>query len=139
MSRTDFFNEPDDAREEFEGLYKKEAYDIITCCFEVHNQLGKGFSEVVYKDALAVELKLNQIPFDRERRFDVIYKGHLLPRHYNCDFLVMDKIVLEIKAQIMLTEADTGQLLNYLKVSERRLGLLINFGENRLKFKRVIL
>lgn len=122
-----------------ELLYKDEVYSIISCCFEVHKELGKGFSEVLYKDALSLEFGLNEIPFEREKQFDVHYKHFVLPRKYNCDFIVDNKIILEVKSQVSLIEANSGQLLNYLAVSKKRLGLLVNFGESSLKFKRVIL
>ncbi len=122
-----------------EMLFKEEAYQIIKCCFEVHKEPGKGFTEVVYKDALCIEFDLNNIPFTREKLFDISYKNFILPRKYRCDFLVFDKIILEVKAQTCLTASNAGQLLNYLTVTKRRLGLLVNFGESSLKFKRVIL
>jgi GxxExxY protein len=120
-------------------LYKDEVYSIISCCFEVHNELGKGFSEILYKDALSLEFGLNEIPFEREKQFDVQYKHFVLPRKYICDFIVDNKIILEVKSQTSLAEANSGQLLNYLAISKKRLGLLVNFGESSLKFKRVIL
>ena len=120
-------------------IYKKESYDIISCCLEVHNELVPGFSEIIYKDALSIELELNDIPYSREKSFIVNYKTFKLKRQYNCDFIAFDKIILEIKAQKFLTEEDKGQLSNYLSASGCALGLLINFGEPSLKFKRVIL
>jgi len=120
-------------------IYKQDSYDIISCCLAVHNELGPGFSEVVYKDALSIELEINNIPYSREKSFTVNYKTFKLKRQYNCDFIAFDKIILEIKAQKLLTEEDKGQLSNYLAASGCALGLLINFGEPSLKFKRVIL
>ena len=120
-------------------LYKREVFAIIGRCFEVHNELGPGFSEAVYKDALAFEFKDQGIPFEREKPFDITYKGKKLPRKYLCDFIVDESIIIEVKAQATLIEANSAQLLNYLAASKCRLGLLINFGEKSLKFKRYIL
>lgn len=120
-------------------IYKDEAYKIIGICMEVHNQLGKGFNEVVYADALEIELMDNGIPYSRERKFGIIYKGNLLPHKYKADFIIDDKIVLELKAINCLTSAHVKQTLNYLAVSKLKLGLLINFGEDSLKYKRIVL
>lgn len=120
-------------------IYKDEAYAIIGCCMEVHKILGKGFNEIVYKDALEIEFKLNTIPFERERKFELLYKSYQLPRHYIADFVVYDKIILEAKSIESLSSSNIKQTLNYLAASKMRLGLLVNFGEDSLKYKRVIL
>jgi len=119
-------------------LFKDECYKIIGLCMKVHSVLGKGFKEIVYKDALEVEFRKNQITFERERQFKIIYEGEELKRKFNADFLVYNSIVLEIKAQYMMPSGTFRQTLNYLKASEIRLGIMINFGEDRLKFQRVI-
>ncbi|MFA6597366.1 MAG: GxxExxY protein [Ignavibacteriaceae bacterium] len=120
-------------------MYRKEAYAIIGCCMEVHKVLGKGFSEIVYKDALQLELISHNISFEREREFDITYKEQLLPHKYFADFVVENKIILEVKAIEILTDAHVKQTLNYLAASKCRLGLLVNFGEDSLKYKRVVL
>jgi GxxExxY protein len=120
-------------------IYKEDAYKIIGICMEVHNELGKGFNEVVYGDALEIEFIDNNISYSRERKFNINYKGNLLPHKYKADFIIDDKIILEIKAISGLTLAHTKQTLNYLAVSSLKLGLLINFGEDSLKYKRIIL
>ena len=122
-----------------EILYKEEAYKIIGCCLEVHNELGPGFLEVVYKDALEIEFQLNKIPYTREKIFDVLYKGRTLIRKYNADFVVYDKIILEVKAYKRLSDENMSQTLNYLKASKLRLGLLANFGETSFNSRRVVL
>jgi len=122
-----------------ELLYKDEAYTIVGCCMEVHKILGKGFNEVVYKDALEIEFKLNNIPFEREKKFELTYKNFQLPRQYNADFVIYDKIILEAKAIESLSNSNIKQTLNYLAASKMKLGLLVNFGEDSLKYKRVIL
>lgn len=114
-------------------------YKIIGCCFEVHNELGKGFSEVVYKDALEYEFKEKNIPYGREKKFEIKYKDIVLPHYYIADFIVENNIVLEVKAQQTLVSENTKQVLNYLAASNGEVGLLINFGESSLKYKRIVL
>lgn len=120
-------------------IYKEEAYKIIGICMEVHNQLGKGFNEVVYADALEIELMDNNIIYSREKKYGIVYKGNLLPHKYKADFIINDKIILELKAIECLNSAHIKQTLNYLAVSKLKLGLLINFGEDSLKYKRIVL
>ena len=120
-------------------LYKEESFKIIGCCMEVHQELGKGHNEVIYKDSLCIEFGRNDIGLEREKEYEVFYKGIVLPHKYFADFVVMDKILLEVKAIDCLTDAHVKQTLNYLAVSRLKLGLLVNFGESSLVFKRVIL
>jgi GxxExxY protein len=120
-------------------IYKEESFLIIGFCMEVHKILGKGFNEIIYKDAIEYEFKHNDIPFDREKEFDIVYKGITLPRKYNADFVVYDKIILEIKAIESITNSNIRQTLNYLAVSKYKLGLLVNFGEDSLVYKRIVL
>lgn len=120
-------------------LYEDLTYKIIGSCMEVHKELGKGFSEIVYKDALEIEFNMNGIEYKREKEFDVEYKGYKLPRKYNADFVVFNKIILEAKVIEKLTSGNIKQTLNYLAASKMRLGLLVNFGEDSLKYKRIIL
>jgi GxxExxY protein len=120
-------------------IYGREAYDVIGYCMEVHNFLGKGFSEVVYKDGLVEEFNASGIRFEREREFKIVYKSVVLPHNYFCDFIIDNKLVLEVKAHSGIVHANNKQLLNYLAVTKLKLGLLVNFGEDCLKFKRVIL
>lgn len=118
---------------------KEESYKIIGLCMEVHKILGKGHSEVVYKDALEYEFRINSIPFEREKIYEINYKDIVLPRKYIADFVVYDEIIFEVKAISQLTNSDTKQTLNYLASSKNKLGLLANFGEDSLKYKRIIL
>ena len=106
---------------------------------EVHGILGKGHSETVYKDALEYEFSINQIPFSREKSYKIEYKDIILPRGFNADFVVYDKIILESKAIENLTNSHVKQTLNYLAASKLKLGLLVNFGEDSLTHKRVVL
>jgi GxxExxY protein len=120
-------------------IYKEESYKIIGICMEVHNILGKGHSEVVYKDALEYEFQKAGISYSREQQYKVEYKDAILPHCYNADFVVYEKIILEVKAIETLTSGNVKQTLNYLAASKLKLGLLVNFGEDSLVYKRIVL
>lgn len=120
-------------------IFKEESFRIIGICMDVHKILGKGHNEVIYKDALEYEFQTAGIPYSREKHYDVGYKGIILPHCYNADFVVYDKIILEVKAIEMLTSSHCKQTLNYLASSKLKLGLLVNFGEDSLAYKRIIL
>ena len=123
-----------------ENFYlKDETYQIIGLCMGVHKILGKGHSEIIYGDALEYEFKKNNIVYKREVKFNIEYKEIILPHHYFADFVLFDEIILEIKAIQSLSSSEIKQTLNYLAASKNKLGLLINFGEDSLKYKRVIL
>jgi len=118
---------------------REESYRIIGICMEVHKILGKGHSEKVYGDALEYEFQRNEIPYNRELRYNIAYKEIILPSYYFADFVVFDEIILELKAIATLTTSEIKQTLNYLAASKNKLGLLVNFGEDSLKYKRIIL
>ncbi|RIV67452.1 GxxExxY protein [Flagellimonas aequoris] len=120
-------------------IYKHESYFVIGLCMDVHNELGKGFSEAVYGDALEIELKSNGVPFQREVKFNIDYKGNTLKHQYYADFIVDDKIILELKAVEKISNGHIKQTLNYLAASKMKLGLIVNFGEGQLNYKRVLL
>jgi len=122
-----------------ELLYKEEVYQIVGFCMSVHRELGKGYDEVVYKDALEIELRGAGVPFVREQKFEVTYKGVTLPHAFYADIVVDQKILLEAKACDRFHESHTKQVLNYLAASKLKLGLLVNFGSNSLEWKRVVL
>jgi GxxExxY protein len=122
-----------------EIIYKEESFKIIGLCMEVHNNLGKGFLEIVYKDALEYELIKNKIPFEREKEYPVKYKDVILPHKFYADFVVFNKIILEVKGMTGIADEHVAQTLNYLKVSGCKLGLIVNFGELSLQYKRVVL
>lgn len=119
-------------------IFKEECYRIIGLSMKIHSKLGRGFREIVYKDALEIELRNNSIPFEREKPFQIIYEGEILPHHFESDFFVFNGIILEIKASKQLHYDNFKQTINYLKASQIKLGILINFGEEKLNFKRVI-
>jgi GxxExxY protein len=122
-----------------ELLYKEEVFKLVGFCMEIHRELGKGHDEIIYKDALAVELQRAQISFARELKYEIAYKGVVLPHHYYADFVISDKILFEGKAVEKLTDARVKQVLNYLAASKLELGLLVNFGGDSLEWKRVVL
>jgi GxxExxY protein len=105
----------------------------------VHKILCRGFSEIVYKDALEYELKNNKIPYQREKEYNVKYKEIILPHKFFADFIVYDKIILEIKSGKDIIEEHVKQTLNYLAASKCLLGIIVNFGEDSLKYKRLVL
>ncbi len=119
-------------------LYKEEVFKLVGFCMEIHRELGKGHDEVIYKDAVVIDLKRSNVPFTRERKYEVAYKGVVLPHFYFADFVIWDKILFEGKACECLTDAHIKQVLNYLAASKLKLGLLVNFGEDSLTWKRVI-
>ncbi|RDI57541.1 GxxExxY protein [Flavobacterium glaciei] len=117
---------------------KNETYKIIGILFEVHKNLGKGFSEIVYKDALEYEFKINSIPFEREKEFQVQYKATTLKHKFYADFVVYNDIILEIKTVECFNSSHYNQCLNYLKVSGNELALLVNFNAVSLEYKRIV-
>jgi len=119
-------------------LYEEDTYKIIGALIEVHKNLGKGFSEIVYKDAFEHELNRNEIPFEREKEYLVHYKDIILNHKFYADFVVLDKIILEIKSTDSIHEKHISQCLNYLHVSGHRLAILVNFNKTSLEYKRII-
>lgn len=106
---------------------------------EVYNIIGRGFLEIVYKDALEYEFKKNSIFYEREKEFLIEYKDIILTHKYYADFTVMDKIILEIKSMSGIVDEHIKQTLNYLAVSKYKLGIIVNFGADSLQYKRVLL
>ena len=118
---------------------KNESYKIIGACMEVHNELGHGYHEIIYKDAIEIEFNTRGISFEREKEFKIFYKEHDLKRTYRVDFLVFDGIILEVKADQTEIASHSKQVLNYLASSGCKVALCVNFGSDRLKYKRMIL
>ncbi|MBC5842256.1 MAG: GxxExxY protein [Flavobacteriaceae bacterium] len=121
-----------------EYLYADETYTIIGILFEVHKTLGKGFSEIVYKDALEFEFGINNIPYEREKEYSVNYKNTILKHRFYADFVLYKSIILEVKTVDCFNNSHYNQCLNYLKVSGNELALLVNFNSNSLEYKRII-
>lgn len=106
---------------------------------QVHKTLGCGFLEKVYQEALEIEFKSNGIPFEREKRVNVVYKGSVLDTYYLVDFVCYEKIVVELKACEEILSAHVAQVINYLKVGNYQLGILANFNEEFIRPKRIAL
>jgi GxxExxY protein len=121
-----------------ELLYKEEAYKVIGACMTVHRELGHGFLEAIYQEALARELEDQKIPFEREQALTVLYKDKPLNKKYFADFICYDSIIIETKAVKALTDDMTAQLFNYLKATRLQLGLLVNFGTPSLEQRRIV-
>jgi GxxExxY protein len=115
-----------------------QTYAIIRAAMEIHRQLGHGFLEAVYRDAALIEFPLRQIPFEKEVALPVRYKGLLLPARYRADFVCFSEIIVEFKALSRLSSVEDSQLLNYLKATGLKRGLLINFGAPSLQYKRLV-
>ncbi len=121
-------------------LYKQEVFAIIGAAMEVYNQLGPGFLEAVYQESLAIEMRDRGIPFQEQQAISITYKGQSLHQKYIPDFVAYGKIIIEIKAIKKLGPIEEAQILNYLKATKIRLGVLINFGNPyNLDWKRRIL
>ena len=118
---------------------EEETYKIIGICMEVHRNLGPGLLEIIYKDAIEIELKENSIFFDREKEFIIEYKGKILPHKFYADFVVNGDIILEIKAVKELSNEHTAQILNYIKLAHSEIGLLVNFQTKSLQHKRFVI
>ena len=119
-------------------IYEKETYKIIGACMSVHKALGAGFLESVYQEALEKEFTIQEIPFVRHQKLNIIFNGEKLKKYFVTDFVCYDKIVLELKAVSFLRQDDERQLLNYLKATSMEVGLLANFGQKSLVWKRMI-
>jgi GxxExxY protein len=119
-------------------IHKSESCKIMVACMEVHNHLGKGFNEIVYKDALEYEFRKQNIPYQREQEFAVNYKDIILPHTFYADFVVWDKIILEIKNVLQLNNEYLEQTMNNLTVSNTKLGIIVNFRERELVYKRIV-
>ena len=118
-------------------LFKEESYQIIGAAMEVHRELGCGFVEPIYQEALEKEFILRKIPYEREKELTVNYKGDLLTKTFRADFICYNKIILELKAVKEFSDEHYAQIFNYLRASRMDLGLLINFGTASIEFQRV--
>ncbi|KRD08225.1 NADH:ubiquinone oxidoreductase [Flavobacterium sp. Root901] len=118
---------------------ENETYKIIGICMEVHRNLGPGLLEVIYKDALELEFKEHNILFEREKEYSIEYKGKILAHKFYADFIVNEDIVLEVKAIKEFSNEHVAQILNYIKLSNSEVGLLVNFQTKSLQYKRYIL
>ncbi len=115
------------------SLYKQdEYYKIIGLCMEVHRVLGGGLLEAVYKEALEIEFKIHDIPYEREKEFKIHYKENLLKKRFFADFVVYDCIILEVKASKIIVDENITQTLNYMAITKYKLGIIANFSYSSL-------
>ena len=120
-------------------LYRKEEYyKIVGICMEVHRILGGGLLEIVYKDALEYEFRKHNISFQREKEYNIKYKDIVLAHKFYADFIVYEEIILEIKASKDIIDEHIAQTINYLKLADSDLGIIVNFNKKSLEHKRVI-
>ena len=119
-------------------VLKAESFNIIGAAMEVHGIVGCGFTEPLYQDAFEEELRLRKIPFSRENTFYYTYKGKVLSKYFRPDFICYDKVIVELKTVDEFTDEHYAQVYNYLKATGMELGLLINFGNKSLEYKRIL-
>jgi GxxExxY protein len=119
-------------------IYKEDAYELTGICMDVHNELGQGLLEIIYKEAIEWELDDRLIQYAREKEYPVYCKKNLLRKKFNADFVVYDKLILEVKAKESISNEDIAQTINYLKLSGCKLGLIVNFGRSKLEIKRLV-
>jgi GxxExxY protein len=115
-----------------------QTYAVIGAAMALHRELGPGFLEAVYQEAMEIELEARGVEYEREKAFLIYYRGKRLSTYYKADFLCFGCLVVEIKALSSLTSADHAQVINYLKASGMRKALLINFGAPSLQYKRLV-
>ena len=123
-----------------ELLLKDEVFAVVGAAMEVYWQLGRGFLEPVYQEALEIELGRRRIPYEAQKRLGIFYKGQPLKKEYVADLICYGQIIVELKAIERLSELEMAQLLNYLKATKMHVGLIFNFGSrNKLEWKRLVL
>ena len=121
-----------------EIIYKDEAYKIVGAMMSVHNELGCGFLEAIYQEALEMEFQLQGIPYEREKELEVRYKGNVIGKKYKADFICYNIIIVELKAVDKILPEFKAQTLNYMKMSNSKLGILANFGQTSLEIQRLV-
>jgi GxxExxY protein len=121
-----------------EFIYKEEGYKIIGCFYAVYNNLGPGFLESVYQEALAIEFDKNKIPYIREQKLEIYYNEEKLKKYFKADFICYNTIIVETKAQKFTAKTDIDQIINYLSATKIEVAYLVNFGAPQLFYKRLI-
>jgi len=119
-------------------LLADEVYSIVGAAMAVHTELGCGFLEAVYQEALEIEFQQRNIPYQSQPVLSIHYKNTLLNKNYIADFICFDQIIVELKALKTLTDKETSQVLNYLKASQSKVGILINFSSPSLEWNRYV-
>jgi GxxExxY protein len=120
-----------------ELLLKDEVYAIVGAAMEVLNELGHGFHEKPYENALVVEFGLRGVPFQQQPQFDINYKGHKVGL-YVPDLIAFDVVVVDAKVIERITDMERGQMLNYLKITGLRVGVILNFSKPKLEWERIV-
>ena len=121
-------------------IFEEEVYEIIGAAMEVYYKVGTGFLEPVYQEMLGIEMSRRGIPFEAEKNLPIEYKGVVLQKTYRVDFICYGKILIELKALERLSNIEVAQILNYLKITKMRVGLLVNFGARpKLEWKRYVM
>ena len=121
-----------------EIIYKEVSYSIIGSCLAVFNKLGSGFLESVYQEALEIQFKQDKISFVKERKLHIKFNNIQLDKFFKADYVCFDSIIVELKATPFIHKNDVAQVLNYLRATDMKLGILVNFGEKSLTYKRVL-
>ena len=117
--------------------FEEQTQKIINACLEVHNELKSGFLEPVYQEALEYEFNLQGIPYEREKKLNIVYKGQKLKKEYFADFYCFNNVIVELKAVSRLENEHKAQVINYLKAINKEIGLLVNFGKASLQWERI--
>jgi GxxExxY protein len=126
----------------FDGVQEMrdpQTYAIIGAAMEVHRELGRGFLEACYCEALKVEFEQRSIPFQSESKLKITYKGRELPCTYRADFVCFESVIVEVKALGQLTGVERSQAIHYLKATSFKVALLLNFGTDSLQYERIVL
>lgn len=121
-----------------EIIYREESYRIVGSCLAVFNKLGTGFLESVYQEALEIQFKHDKVPFEKEKRLHIKFDDMQLDKFFKADYVCFGNIIVELKATPFIHNNDISQVLNYLRATDMRLGILVNFGEKSLTYKRVL-
>ncbi len=119
-------------------ILKDEVFRVVGFCFEILKEIGHGLHEKPYENALVIELKLSGIPFEQQKKFPVIYKGHSVA-DYIPDLIVFNQLIVDTKVIERITDHERGQMLNYLKITGHKVGLILNFKRAKLEWERIIL
>jgi len=121
-----------------ELLHKELVYEIVGCAMEMHSEMGPGFLEAVYEEALTIVFDDKGLGYEVQKPLTIRFRGKVLKKKFFADLVVEDKVIIELKAVAQFHKVDEAQLINYLKATGIRVGLLVNFGKEKLEWKRFI-
>ena len=121
-----------------EFLYKELTYKIIGIAMEIHREMKSGYQEAVYEEIMCKELKKAKISFENQVKLDIYYKGEKLRKKYQADFIIDKKVLVELKGISRITDIERAQVINYLKATGIKIGLIINFGAKSIEWERVV-